>query len=171
MSLQSGCDETLKRMNRKYKAEEFEKCVNLLRKTFQDVGLTADVIVGFPGETEEEFNCTYKFLDKIKFSKIHVFKYSPREGTRAAVMKEQIPNEIKEERSKKLIDISNKYEIEFLENQIGKTLEVLFEQQDGDCWKGHTRNYIIVKKKDTNLENKCIDVVISEREGLELIAD
>lgn len=158
-------------MNRKYTTEEFENCVNLLRNTFQDVGLTADVIVGFPGETEKEFEDTYKFLDKIKFSKIHVFKYSPREGTRAATMKEQIPSDIKEERSKKLIEISNKYEKEFLETQVGKSLNVLFEQQEGEYWKGHTQNYIVVKKKGKNLENECINVIISSREGLELIGD
>lgn len=87
LSLQSGCDETLKRMNRKYTAETFEKEVNLLRKTFPDVALTTDVIVGFPGETEEEFNETYKYLSKIRFTKLHVFKYSPRKGTVAAKMK------------------------------------------------------------------------------------
>lgn len=171
LSLQSGCDETLKRMNRKYNTEEFENCVNLLRKVFQNVGLTADVIVGFPGETEDEFNSTYKFLDKIKFSKIHVFKYSPREGTRAVSMKPQIPAEKKEERSKKIIDLSDKYEKLFLDAQIGKRIEVLFEQQEGEYWKGHTRNYIVVKKAGKNLENKCEDVFIKERMELELIGE
>lgn len=170
LSLQSGCDETLKRMNRKYDTNEFLNCVNMLRNNFENVGLTADVIVGFPGETEEEFNKTVEFLNKIKFSKIHVFQYSPREGTRAAKMTEQIKSEIKEERSKKIIDISKKYEEEFLDNQIGKNLEVLFEQQENEFWKGHTKNYIIVQKKGKNLENKSLNVTIASRDSLELIA-
>lgn len=142
----------------------------MLRNNFENVGLTADVIVGFPGETEEEFNKTVEFLNKIKFSKIHVFQYSPREGTRAAKMTEQIKSEIKEERSKKIIDISKKYEEEFLDNQIGKNLEVLFEQQENEFWKGHTKNYIIVQKKGKNLENKSLNVTIASRDSLELIA-
>ena len=171
LSLQSGCDETLKRMNRKYNTKDFERCVNLIRKKFENVGLTADVIVGFPGETEEEFKKTYNFLNKIKFSKIHVFKYSPREGTRAAIMNNQVPSNVKEERSKKIIQISDKYEKEFLDNQIGKTLEVLFEQKEKGIWIGHTKNYIVVKKQGKNLENKCVDVKIIGREGLELIGE
>lgn len=129
LSLQSGCNETLKRMNRKYTTEEFEKSVSLLRKKFPNVALTTDIIVGFPGETEEEFNETYEFLKRIKFSKMHIFKYSPRKGTVAAKMKEQINPKIKEERRNKLIDLSNKNEIEFLEKYIGKDLEVLFESK------------------------------------------
>ena len=169
LSLQSGCDETLKRMNRKYNTQEFKDCVNLLRKSFDDVALTADLIVGFPGETDEEFEKTCNFLDEIKFTKIHVFKYSPREGTVAAKMKDQIDGNIKEERSKKAIEISSIYEKEFLKKQIGKKIEVLFEQEDGDYWKGHTTNYLIVKTKEKMLENKCIDIVIKEIDGEELI--
>lgn len=134
LSLQSGCTETLKRMNRKYTAEEFKQSANLLRKYFDNVALTADVIVGFPGETEKEFEETYEFLKNIKFTKIHVFKYSPREGTRAAVMPNQIDGNIKEERSKKLIELSNADEEEFLDKQIGKNLKVLFEHKVGKYW-------------------------------------
>ncbi len=134
LSLQSGCTETLKRMNRKYTAEEFEQSANLLRKYFDNVALTADVIVGFPGETEKEFEETYEFLKKIKFTKIHVFKYSPREGTRAAVMPNQIDGNIKEERSKKIIELSNADEEKFLDNQIGKNLKVLFEHKVDKYW-------------------------------------
>ena len=169
LSLQSGCDETLKRMNRKYNTKEFSNAVDLLRKYFKDIALTADLIVGFPGETDEEFNKTYQFLNKIKFTKIHVFKYSPREGTKAATMKGQITNEIKEKRSKKIIEISNKYEKEFLEAQIGKTLNVLFEAQEDEFCKGHTSNYILVKKEAKNLENKILPVKIIKIENLELI--
>lgn len=171
LSLQSGCDETLKRMNRKYTAETFEKEVNLLRKTFPDVALTTDVIVGFPGETEKEFNETYKYLSKIRFTKLHVFKYSPRKGTVAAKMKNQIDSTVKEKRSHKLIELSNECEIEFLDRYVGKELKVLFEKQDGEYIKGHTTNYLVVKAKETELENQIKDVKIVSRDNLELIGE
>lgn len=171
LSLQSGCDETLKRMNRKYTAETFEKEVNLLRNTFPDVALTTDVIVGFPGETEEEFNETYKYLSKIRFTKLHVFKYSPRKGTVAAKMKNQIDSTVKEKRSHKLIELSNECEIEFLDRYVGKELKVLFEKQDGEYIKGHTTNYLVVKAKETELENQIKDVKIVSRDNLELIGE
>lgn len=171
LSLQSGCDETLKRMNRKYTAETFEKEVNLLRKTFPDVALTTDVIVGFPGETEEEFNETYKYLSKIRFTKLHVFKYSPRKGTVAAKMKNQIDSTVKEKRSHKLIELSNECEIEFLDRYVGKELKVLFEKQDGEYIKGHTTNYLVVKAKETELENQIKDIKIVSRDNLELIGE
>ena len=171
LSLQSGCDETLKRMNRKYTAETFEKEVNLLRKTFPDVALTTDVIVGFPGETEEEFNETYKYLSKIRFTKLHVFKYSPRKGTVAAKMKNQIDSTVKEKRSHKIIELSNECEIEFLDRYVGKELKVLFEKQDGEYIKGHTTNYLVVKAKETELENQIKDVKIVSRDNLELIGE
>lgn len=171
LSLQSGCDETLKRMNRKYTAETFEKEVNLLRKTFPDVALTTDVIVGFPGENEEEFNETYKYLSKIRFTKLHVFKYSPRKGTVAAKMKNQIDSTVKEKRSHKLIELSNECEIEFLDRYVGKELKVLFEKQDGEYIKGHTTNYLVVKAKETELENQIKDVKIVSRDNLELIGE
>ena len=113
LSLQSGCNETLKRMNRKYTTEEFENSVKLLRSAFPESVLWADIIVGFPGETDDEFNETYKFLEHIKFAKMHVFKYSPRKGTPAAEMSKQVKESVKEERSKKLIELSNKNEKEF----------------------------------------------------------
>lgn len=172
LSLQSGCDETLKRMNRKYTTQEFENGVKLLRKKFPEVALTTDIIVGFPGETEEEFNTTYKFLSKIKFSKMHVFKYSQRKGTVAAKMKNQVNPQIKEERSNKLIELSNKNEIEFLDDNLGKELEVLFETKTQNGYtEGHTTNYITVKSKGENLENTIKRVKISKRENLELIAE
>ena len=170
LSLQSGCDETLKRMNRKYTIEEFEKGVKLLRNKFPNVALTTDIIVGFPGETDEEFDITYKFLSGIKFNKMHVFKYSQRKGTVAAKMKDQIDPKIKEERSSRLIELSNKNEIEFLDKYIGKTLEVLFETKVQDEYtEGHTTNYICVKAKGAGLENTIQNVKILKRENLELI--
>lgn len=171
LSLQSGCNETLKRMNRKYVVEEFEKGVTLLRNKFPNVALTTDIIVGFPGETDEEFIITYNFLEKIKFSKMHIFKYSQRKGTIAAKMKEQISSTVKEQRSNKLIELSNKNEIEFLNKYIGKTLEVLFETktQSGHI-EGHTTNYITVKTKENNyLENTIKNILITKREDLTLI--
>jgi len=170
LSLQSGCDETLKRMNRKYTTEEFEIGVQLLRNKFPEVALTTDIIVGFPGETEEEFNITYKFLEKIKFSKMHVFKYSPRKGTIAAKMKEQISPEIKEQRSNKLIEFSDKNEIEFLERYIDKEVDVLFEsKEENEYTVGHTSNYIEVKSQGENLENTIKTVKISNRDNMTLI--
>ena len=169
LSLQSGCNETLKRMNRKYTVEQIENSVNLLREKYDDVALTADIIVGFPGETEKEFEKTYKFLEKIKLTKMHIFKYSPREGTRAAVMPDQIDGNIKEQRSQKLIELSNKNEEEFLKAQIGKKLDVLFEEQEGDYWKGHTSNYLVVKKEGENLENILQKVKIIDTHELFLI--
>lgn len=171
LSLQSGCDETLKRMNRKYTAQAFEKEVNLLRRTFPDVALTTDVIVGFPGETEEEFNETYKYLSKIRFAKLHVFKYSPRKGTVAAKMKNQIDSAVKEKRSHKLIELSNECEIEFLDRYIGKKVKVLFEKQDGKYIKGHTTNYLVVKVKEEKLENQIKEIKIVSRDELELIGE
>lgn len=169
LSLQSGCTETLKRMNRKYTTEDFEKVVERLRNAFPNVALTTDIIVGFPDETDEEFNTTYEYLKKIKFYKMHVFKYSQRKGTRAAVMPNQIDGNIKEERSHKLIELSNKNEEEFLDRYIGKEVYVLFEQEEGEYIKGHTSNYLVVKVNGKGLENKMLKVKVTNRESEELI--
>ena len=160
LSLQSGCDETLKRMNRRYNTEQFKEIVKRLRNTYSDVNLTTDIIVGFPGETEEEFEKTYKFLDEVKFYKMHIFKYSQRKGTKAAVMTNQIPGDIKELRSRRLIELSNKNEFEINEKYIGKKVEVLFEEEKEGVFKGHTANYILVYCKDEkeNLSNKIQEV-------------
>ena len=173
LSLQSGCTETLKRMNRRYTAEEFEVIVERLRKYYQDVILTTDIIVGFPNETEEEFECTYEYLKKINFYKMHVFKYSPRKGTKASEMPEQIPGDIKEIRSKRLLELSDNNEIRFLDSYIGKTVEVLFEECDEQgYYKGHTANYIMVKvKSEEDLSNKIVNVVVRKRDELCLIAE
>ena len=161
LSLQSGCDETLKRMNRKYTTNQFRNVVELLRNAYPEVHLTTDVIVGFPGETEEEFNKTYEFLKEIKFYKMHVFKYSPRSGTVAAKMPNQIDGNIKEERSNKLIELSDKNEKEYNQQYIGKEVEVLLEEREGEYLKGHTTNYMVVKMKtNENLENTIQKVVV-----------
>ena len=161
LSLQSGCDETLKRMNRKYSCDEFFKVTEILREYFKDVNLTTDIIVGFPGETNEEFESTYEFLSKIKFYKMHIFKYSPREGTLAAKMTNQIDGNIKEERSQKLIELSNKNERECNEKYIGKSVEVLFEEEKDGLWSGYTKNYVrVFVESDESLENKILKVEI-----------
>lgn len=171
LSLQSGCDETLKRMNRRYTTDEFRNVVNLLRNTYDDVILTTDIIVGFPGETEEEFGKTYEFLKEIKFYKMHVFKYSKRSGTKATTMPNQIKPEMQEKRSKSLIELSDINQKEYNKEYIGKTLEVLFEEQNGEYIKGHTQNYIVVNAKGNivSLNNEIINVKIVKMLGDELL--
>ncbi len=171
LSLQSGCDETLKRMNRKYTTAQVIEIIERLRRYYDDVMLTTDIIVGFPGETEEEFETTYQFLKEVKLYKMHVFQYSPRKGTRAAVMPNQVDGNIKEERSKKLIELSNENQKEYNEDLIGKEVEVLFEDkevEDGKPYfRGHTQNYVLVKyKTDENLENTLKNVKVLELEDL-----
>ena len=166
MSLQSGCNETLKRMNRRYTTEQFITIVNRLRKAYSDVILTTDIIVGFPEESEEEFNKTYEFLEQIKSYKMHLFKCSPRKDTIAAKNKNQIDGNIKEERSKKLIELSDKNEKEYNESYIGKKVEVLFEEEKQGIYQGHTKNYILVKCKSTkNIENKILTVTCQKVEN------
>ena len=169
LSLQSGCDETLKRMNRRYTTKEFKKATELLKKAYPNVSLTTDIIVGFPGETDKEFKETYKFLKEIDFYKMHIFKYSKRKGTKAAVMPQQIDGSIKEERSRKLIELSDKNERIHNEKYIGKDIEVLFEEKDGKYIKGHTTNYMSVKIPYQGLENQIRTVKIEKVEKVELI--
>ncbi len=171
LSLQSGCDETLKRMNRKYTTKQFEEVAKILRKYFKDVNLTTDIIVGFPGETDEEFEQTYNFLKNISFYKMHIFKYSPREGTLAQKMPMQVDGNKKEERSEKLIELSNINQEMYNKKYINKKIMVLFEEKVGDYWEGYTKNYIRVKvKTEENLENKLQEVVPIKEEKQILIA-
>ena len=161
LSLQSGCTATLKRMNRRYTAEDYEATVNMLRDKIENVSITTDVIVGFPGETEEEFNETYNFLDRIKLTKMHIFKYSPRKGTRAATMENQIDGNVKEERSKKLIELNDRNEKEFAKNSIGKEMEVLFEYNHQGVVGGYSENYLAVElKTDEDIIGKIRKVKI-----------
>ena len=166
LSLQSGCDKTLKEMNRKYTTDQFRDVVRRLRNLYDDVILTTDIIVGFPNETDEDFEKTYEFLKEIKFYKMHVFKYSPRKGTVAAKMKNQIPAEIKDARSKRLLQLSNENESNYLDEYVGKQIRVLVEEKDGDYIKGHTGNYIVVKTigDDSDLEN-FVDVIAEKNGG------
>ena len=161
LSLQSGAKATLERMNRRYSPEEFNTIVKRLRMAYEDVILTTDIIVGFPGETDEEFNETYEFLKQIDFYQMHVFKYSPRKGTKAAVMKNQVLGEIKDYRSDLLLELSNNNQKEYLKKYIGKKVKVLFEEREEEYYKGHTQNYIMVNvKSEKNIENQILEVEI-----------
>ena len=173
LSLQSGCDETLKRMNRRYTTEEFRNVVKSLRNTYDDLILTTDIIVGFPGETEEEFEKTYKFLKEINFYKMHVFKYSKRDGTKAAIMPNQIAPNIQEERSRRLIDLSNENQKKYNEAYIGKTVQVLFEEKSNGYIKGHTQNYLVVNISGNieKLHNQIVQVQITSKLGEELLGN
>ena len=172
LSLQSGCNETLKRMNRRNTSEEFyEKC-EILRKYFEKPALTTDVIVGFPQETEEEFETTYEFLKKICFYETHIFKYSKREGTKAAVMQGQIPEQIKAKRSARLIELGEKSRRAYEESFLGKTVEVLVEEKSDvngkEMWTGHTKEYMkIALESEKNLQNCILNVQI--KDGREII--
>ena len=167
LSLQSGCDETLKRMNRKYTTQIYRDAVATLRKYYPEASFTTDVIVGFPGETDEEFAKTYEFLKEIDFYRLHVFKYSPRRGTVAEKMPNQIDGNKKEERSNKLIELSNNTENKHNKNYIDKTVKVLFEEFEDGFFKGHTTNYMMVKVAGSEEQlgkfvNKILDVKIKE---------
>lgn len=169
LSLQSGCDETLKRMNRRYTSAEYEEIVNAIRKHFPDAAVTTDIMVGFPGETEEEFSKSASFADKMKFADMHIFQYSVRPGTPAAKYKNQISPQVKEQRSKVLERIRNKNTADFLLGFVGKTMEVLFERcikGENDIYEGKTTNYINVHvKSDEDLSFKYRNVFIEKIDG------
>jgi threonylcarbamoyladenosine tRNA methylthiotransferase MtaB len=162
LSLQSGCDEILSSMNRKYSTLEFKETVMKLRSIRKDISLTTDVIVGFPGETDEYFQDTLEFVKEIGFSKIHVFPYSKREGTRAAMMKDQIDPQVKKERSKKLIEVSNKLQINYEKQFIGKEMDVLIEKLDSDFSYGHTSNFLYLKINKKSEHNNIYKVKITK---------
>ena len=170
LSLQSGCNDTLKRMNRKYTIEQFEGIVNLIRQYYIDANITTDIIVGFPGETEQEFNETYNFLKKIKLTKTHVFQYSQRKGTVASKMENQVNPNIKHARSEKLIELSNKNELEFLKRYLDKKVEILVEEKDKEYVKGFTKNYLHVKVKSDFKINTINNVKIEKIENNVLIS-
>ena len=159
LSLQSGCDATLQRMNRKYTAGEYKEGCDLLRRYFEHPAITTDVIVGFPGETEEEFAATVEFLKQIHFYEMHIFKYSKRAGTRAAVMENQIPEEVKTRRSNVLLSLADEMSREFREYYVGKPQEVLFEEvqtiEGKDYYVGYTREYVKVAKESKEALDNC----------------
>lgn len=149
LSLQSGCDETLKRMNRKYDTAFYTDLVKRIRKIFDSPSITTDIMVGFAGETEEEFNKSLAFVEKTKFARAHIFPYSRRTGTVAAALNNQVSNEEKKHRAKLMAEISEKNEKEFISSQVGKVFPVLFETPEGNTATGYTDNYIRVKVETT----------------------
>ena len=159
LSLQSGCDETLKRMNRRYTAGEYLEGCRILRRYFQDPALTTDVIVGFPQETEEEFEASRKMIETADFYETHIFKYSRRKGTRADRMEGQVPEQVKAERSRVLIAMGKEHQQRYMEKFLGQEVEILFEETaeiGGETWWiGHTREYLkAAAKSEKNLENQ-----------------
>ncbi len=164
LSLQSGCDKTLKQMNRRYTTDEYKLAADKLKKLYPDVAVTTDIIVGFPGETQEDFNESMNFAEEISFAKIHVFPYSPKTGTKAAEYPEQISSDEKKLRSNKMISLSNKLNEKFLAAHIGKEKDVLFERCIGNnIYEGHTTNYITVHvKSEKDISNKILKTRIEK---------
>ncbi len=175
LSLQSGCDETLKAMNRKYTSEDYMKCVNLLKDNIKDVSLTTDLMVGFPGETDENFEQSLSFAKRVAFLKIHVFKYSPRKGTPAATMQNQIPPSVKDERSERMLKLSDSLEKQYMSQYLGKTVEVIFEQQvngQKDLYEGLTANYMrVVAMCKEDIKGKMLNVNIKSLEGTHFLGN
>ena len=168
--MQSGCDRTLKRMNRKYNSEQYAEACQRLRTAFPNVAITTDIIVGFPDETEEDFKQSLDFAQKMRLDKIHTFPYSPKRGTPAAKMKNQISGDVKSQRSKEMIALSDKMNIEFLNNNLGKTVAVLFEDTENGFWQGHTTNYIkVLVKSDDNLNNRIVNVKLDKIHSVETV--
>lgn len=167
LSLQSGCDKTLKAMNRRYLTADYKKIVDLLRQHFENCAITTDIMVGFPGETDEDFEQSLKFAEEIGFSKSHIFPYSPRKGTKAAEFENQVPENIKHQRAAKMSKAMDKCMYEFLESQLGKEFPVLFEREKSDgIHHGFTPNYtqvkILTKNSDKSLRNQLFYVKIIE---------
>ncbi len=158
LSLQSGCDKTLKDMRRKYTSEEYKKSVEIIRKYYKNPSITTDVIVGFPFETDEDFSVSYDFCKEIKFSKIHVFPYSPKKGTKAFDMGDQVSKKVKDDRARVLRELSDDMSQKYIESFLGKTLDVLVEETKGDVSIGHTENYIKVQFEG-NIKSNTIQKV------------
>jgi len=169
LSMQSGCDSVLQRMNRKYDTARYYESVQLLRRFFDQPGITTDLIVGFPGETEEEFASTLAFIEKCAFSAMHIFPYSRRTGTPAAQMAGQVPNAVKEERARRAAAAAGALERAFLAQQVGKVLPVLFEEEKNGLWRGHTPNYLEVQAPGAELHNVISPVKITGVQGSALL--
>ena len=167
LSLQSGSNNILKKMNRKYTREEYKEKVDLIRKHMPDAGITTDIIVGFPGETEKEFNETIEFVKEIGFSRIHVFKYSPRKGTPAAKYKNQVHGKIKNQRSKELITLGEELTEIFNKRFLNKKMDILYEEKIDDFYEGYTTNYIRVKASANNdiIGNIVETKIINSKDG------
>ncbi len=172
LSLQSGCDETLRRMNRHYTTAEYREIVENLRKAFPNCAITTDIMVGFAGETEEEFQASLEFAKEISFAKVHVFAYSRRPGTRAYDMPDQVSNRVKEERSRKMIQVTRATQQAFLQEQVGRVEEVLFEQQkERGLWEGYTRNYThVLMPSGKDLSGQLIQTRLVQVQGESCVA-
>jgi threonylcarbamoyladenosine tRNA methylthiotransferase MtaB len=167
LSLQSGCDATLKRMNRRYTAQEYAEKCTLLRKHFENPALTTDVIVGFPGETEEEFQASMKFVDEIDFYETHIFKYSKRKGTKAAVMENQVSEQVKTLRSNQMLELDKQKREAYEARFVGTEVEVLMEESvtiGGTVYQvGHTKEYVkIALETEMSLQNQLVKVQITD---------
>ncbi len=172
LSLQSGCNETLKRMNRHYTAEEYYQIVENLRKAFDNCAITTDIMVGFPGESDEEFNKSLEFAKKVSFAKVHTFAYSRRPGTVADKADNQVDENIKNIRSKKMIELTSKTQEEFLTAQIGRIEPVLFEREKNGYYEGHTMNYTqVVVKSDIDISNQILNVKITKADKNRCVGD
>lgn len=159
--LQAGCDKTLKRMNRKYTTKQYLEKINKIRSYLPNIAFTTDVIVGFPGETDEEFEKTYNFIKEVNYSELHVFPYSPRKNTPAAKMKDQVNDLVKHERTNRLLVLSKELNKSFASKQIGKTLKVLFEKRVDDYLIGHASDYLKVKvKTNDDLIGEIVNIKI-----------
>ena len=165
LSMQSGCDAVLKRMNRRYDTERYYESVTLLRGFFDRPAITTDLIVGFPGETEEEFTATLEFVEKCAFSAMHIFPYSRRTGTPAAKMADQVPNAVKEERAARAGELAARLKAAYLEQWVGSSLPVLFEEEKNGLWRGHAPNYVEVMARGESLHNVIKDVNITDLYG------
>lgn len=170
LSLQSGCDETLKRMNRKYNTKDYELGCRILRNYYENPAITTDVIVGFPGETQEEFDQTKEFLEQIHFSQMHIFKYSVRKGTMAEKMKPQVQEQIKTERSNQLFTIDHNMQKDYLQRFLHHTTDVLFEEivtiEESKYWVGHNEYYakvaVPINQVTENIENQILPVLVEK---------
>ena len=171
LSLQSGCDRTLKAMRRKYDTARFWESAALLRETFPETALTADLIAGFPGETEEDFAQTLRFIERVGFAEMHVFPYSIRPGTRAAGMPGQLTHAVKNARAAQAQAIAERMQTEYLDAQVGQTLSVLFETEQDGRWQGHSDNYCEVLAAGENLHGIIKNVQISAREGKKIVGN
>ena len=172
LSMQSGCDSVLARMNRKYDSARYYESVQLLREVYDRPGITTDLIVGFPGETEEEFSQTLDFIQKCAFSAMHTFPYSRRPGTPAAKMPGQVPNAEKEARCRRAAQVAQKMEEDYLDSFLGQEVPVLFEEEREGFWRGHTTRYVqVAAQSGEDLHNRLCTVRLIRREGLTLVGE
>ncbi|MDI6601697.1 MAG: tRNA (N(6)-L-threonylcarbamoyladenosine(37)-C(2))-methylthiotransferase MtaB [Thermoanaerobacteraceae bacterium] len=173
ISLQSGSDETLRRMHRRYTADEYRQIVYNLRKYIPDAGIATDIMVGFPGETDEEFKESYNFVKEMNFSHMHVFQYSPRKGTKAYEYEGQVEKKVKEERSRMMIELAREMKVGFNRRFIGTTMDVLFENDTGDgIYEGLTDNYIrVLAKGDESMRNIILPAKLLNLNGLDVVGE